>query len=315
MSAHASSISVSATGTVYPEARGESVKAPRLPDFISKRRYNRSSEPFQQNSARPFFLDFHILQSRGRFDYPSHRHTQYELILVQNGPYRCSLNGDFVELARGEALLIKPGDLHQDFFRAGQAHFVVHFQLYLGGSRRAPVIPLFQDDVSREQQVCRSDLSGQFDLIDEIAREADSAHPYASGIQDALLEVLFWRVIRNLPPEGLSNRFQQVSQDQDFLTRLYALFDAAVATGLPVPEMAARMGVSRRTLHQRVRRLTGSTPKAAFDRYRIDLARDLLKNPELSIKEISFRLGFANPYHFSRVFKRTTGAAPSTRFN
>ena len=304
-------MSVSATGTVYPETPGGRPQAERLPPFITKRRYNRSSESYQQNSARPFFLDFHILRSEGRYDYPLHRHTQYELILVQKGPYRCALNGATVALERGEALLIKPGDEHRDFFVAGQAHFVLHFQLYLGGSRQAPTVPLFQGDVAIEQQTCRSDLSGRFDLIDQIAREAESSQPYASGIQDALLEILFWRVIRHLPRDGLSSQFRQVSRDQDFLSRLYGAFDAHAASGFGVEDMARQLGVSTRTLHHQVKRLTGVTPKAAFDRYRVELARDLLKNPDLSVKEIGFRLGFANPYHFSRVFKRVTGLAPS----
>jgi transcriptional regulator GlxA family with amidase domain len=39
-------------------------------------------------------------------------------------------------------------------------------------------------------------------------------------------------------------------------------------------------------------------------------ARELLAGSALSVKQISFRLGFTDPYHFSRIFKRKTGFAP-----
>lgn len=44
---------------------------------------------------------------------------------------------------------------------------------------------------------------------------------------------------------------------------------------------------------------------------RINKAIELLKHPEMNISAISDRLGFPNPYHFSRVFKKVTGVSPS----
>jgi AraC-like DNA-binding protein len=31
----------------------------------------------------------------------------------------------------------------------------------------------------------------------------------------------------------------------------------------------------------------------------------------MSVKEVSYRLGFSNPYHFSRVYKQVLGCPPS----
>lgn len=45
---------------------------------------------------------------------------------------------------------------------------------------------------------------------------------------------------------------------------------------------------------------------------RIKNAKNLLKNPYLSIKEISFKSGYADPNYFARVFKKETQISPTT---
>ena len=42
--------------------------------------------------TKPHFLDFHKLTMDGNFEYPIHRHTDYEAIYVVKGPYCCNLN-------------------------------------------------------------------------------------------------------------------------------------------------------------------------------------------------------------------------------
>jgi transcriptional regulator GlxA family with amidase domain len=49
--------------------------------------------------------------------------------------------------------------------------------------------------------------------------------------------------------------------------------------------------------------------------YQLDLkirrAREMLVSTDLSIKEISYELGFQSIHYFSRIFKNKTGMAPS----
>ena len=45
---------------------------------------------------------------------------------------------------------------------------------------------------------------------------------------------------------------------------------------------------------------------------RIEAACNLLKNTNLSLKEISFKVGYSNQYYFSSCFKKKTGKTPSS---
>ena len=48
---------------------------------------------------------------------------------------------------------------------------------------------------------------------------------------------------------------------------------------------------------------------------RIENAKKLMKQGELSIKEISHLSGYSDPNYFSRLFKKREGVSPSTFFN
>jgi transcriptional regulator GlxA family with amidase domain len=48
-----------------------------------------------------------------------------------------------------------------------------------------------------------------------------------------------------------------------------------------------------------------------LQRVRVQHARELLKDIDLSIKEVAARTGFSDPYHFSRVFRRIDGLSPA----
>jgi len=56
---------------------------------------------------------------------------------------------------------------------------------------------------------------------------------------------------------------------------------------------------------------TGISPGQYHLSLRIRQAKDLLINTDLSIKEISYRLGFESIYYFSRIFKSKTGINPT----
>lgn len=53
------------------------------------------------------------------------------------------------------------------------------------------------------------------------------------------------------------------------------------------------------------------TPYAYYSSLRVEKASELLKTTKLSVKEIAFRLGFADEHYFSAAFKQQTGLSPS----
>jgi AraC-like DNA-binding protein len=59
------------------------------------------------------------------------------------------------------------------------------------------------------------------------------------------------------------------------------------------------------------RRQTGQSPMAYVRQRRMEVARAHLAASDDSIENIARRVGFDDPFHFSRVFRRIVGVAPS----
>lgn len=78
-----------------------------------------------------------------------------------------------------------------------------------------------------------------------------------------------------------------------------------------VSAYAARLEVSPNYLNKTVKSHTHRTAIDWIEIARLNLAQQLLKNPEIPISEIAERTGLDDQSYFSRFFKRKTGLTPS----
>jgi transcriptional regulator GlxA family with amidase domain len=80
---------------------------------------------------------------------------------------------------------------------------------------------------------------------------------------------------------------------------------------LQISELAARFGLSERTLSRRFAAATGHGPRAYLRHTRIQHAMHLLETASDPIDQVRRRAGYSDPAAFRRVFKHLTGLSPS----
>ena len=80
---------------------------------------------------------------------------------------------------------------------------------------------------------------------------------------------------------------------------------------LSVAQMAGIMKMGKESFVTRFHAELGSSPKHLFNRIRAAAAAEALCDPETTVRELSFRYGFANEFYFSRFFKRHFGLSPA----
>ncbi len=113
---------------------------------------------------------------------------------------------------------------------------------------------------------------------------------------------------------GLVKRAIQKNIPQD---RKQALVSEAVHIieekegNLSIDEVAGQLFVSKDYLRHLFTQYTGQSPMRTIVSCRIDHAKKLLMNPELSVVDVADMCGFDDPYYFSRLFKNHTGKSPS----
>lgn len=74
--------------------------------------------------------------------------------------------------------------------------------------------------------------------------------------------------------------------------------------------MAEFFGVSKEYLCRRVKKLMGRSPLDLWREAKINWAKILLRKAGFGVAETARRVGFEDPYYFSRVFKQCTGTSP-----
>lgn len=74
--------------------------------------------------------------------------------------------------------------------------------------------------------------------------------------------------------------------------------------------IAADLGMAESTLRRRFFKATGKSVHSFFIEERIGEARTLLATSDLSVKQVSERLGYSDVYYFTRQFKNYVGTPP-----
>ena len=103
----------------------------------------------------------------------------------------------------------------------------------------------------------------------------------------------------------------KVPDQDDELASIVAVMDLAVHEAYPRIEwVAAKLGTTRRSLQRRLA-AHGTTFLRLAEETLLRRAKVLLYDGRKPITDIALELGYAEPAHFTRAFRRWTGVAPS----
>jgi AraC-like DNA-binding protein len=259
----------------------------------------------------PFAVRFGRLDERSvaqPHQQTEHRHADHELMLPTRGVYQCRLNGRRVEVPAGGAVLVSPGDRHQDDTPSPVAFRAICFSLLPSPTPDCSA-PLLAADAHLGVRVLARATS-LHELAQRLADSDRDGGQAASLLQDAICSELVARLVGLLPVTALIPELAKRIAQAGFSSALVALFDRHPHGRLDVPAMASALGLGERAFHVRCQRELGSSPAKLYLRFRLGLAREELRVLGSSVATVAERLGFATPSHFSVAYRRCFGAAP-----
>ncbi|RIV17849.1 AraC family transcriptional regulator [Fibrisoma montanum] len=125
----------------------------------------------------------------------------------------------------------------------------------------------------------------------------------AAGLLFSFLEYLLgiYPDSANSVLPGMSNRLVR-----QFSQLLHTHFQEQKEVGF----YADQLNVSARHLSELLKQETGKSAKQSIEDFVLFEARSLLKQTDLSIKEIVYWLGYDDPSYFTRLFRSKTGCTP-----
>jgi AraC-like DNA-binding protein len=129
----------------------------------------------------------------------------------------------------------------------------------------------------------------------------------AIAIPEALMAAPMSRY-RSFPAADAGIQQNNLAQT-DFATSLRLLLTGYLDEGLTMTDCADLVGMSDRTLQRRLAQHE-TTFNELLDQTRFDSAKQLLQDKSISLSDIGYELGYANPANFTRAFRRWAGVSP-----
>ena len=143
------------------------------------------------------------------------------------------------------------------------------------------------------------------DLFADLQASGRAARAHAPDICACLLELLIFQAADNAltQDEAESPAQQTYRRSRDLIEsrflELHTLSDVAEASHINAPYLCRLF-----------KRYSAESPYQMLIRLKMRYAADLLNGPPTLIKQAAKTTGFADPYHFSRVFKKIYGVSP-----
>ncbi len=150
-------------------------------------------------------------------------------------------------------------------------------------------------------------------IFKEFEKKASYKHKILGNLFVVLLLKIKEKFWLSYNPKEEGNRSSQIVKS--FKLLLEQKFKKAAITPLSnaflVQDYANELHLHPNYLNTVIKSKTGKTVNDWIVKRTLSTAKALLKNTALTSKEISFHLGFSEPTHFSRFFKRHTQLSPS----
>lgn len=180
--------------------------------------------------------------------------------------------------------------------------FVKYFVCFAGTAaeqrlKRAGVAP-----GQWRQVAAHGEIRGAFE---ELIREGQWHNPLTRELCTALGELLLLRVAAAVRARAAGDPTRET------FARCKTLIEANAERLVSLEDIAAAARLDVSTVCRLFRRFQGTSPYQYLLRRKMNLAAEHLIETGAPVKDAAARVGFADPYHFSRVFKAVHGVPPS----
>jgi AraC family transcriptional regulator len=143
-------------------------------------------------------------------------------------------------------------------------------------------------------------------LLAQMVREGQARTKYSPPICDTLFELVLLKI-----QEALAVGADQPPAGQEKFLRVKKIIDTQAAELPSLAALSQRAGIPPVALCKLFAQHLGLSPFRYLMRRKMEIAAEHLAQHGGLIKEAAAHVGFADPYHFSRRFKRAHGVTPT----
>lgn len=147
------------------------------------------------------------------------------------------------------------------------------------------------------------------ELMPMLIKELQSTHALRDAHVITLLRAILIELKRIITGESVDTAHYTPAERK--VQTLITTLSAACDREWTLKAMADQCNIQRTQLGKIFQKLTNCTPMEYLSRLRLERARTLLRETDLSITEIAFTCGFNSSQYFAKIFKHATHFTPS----
>ena len=267
-------------------------------------------------------ITIHYFEFDKNFQSHTESHDFWELVYAEKGDI-ISVSGEKeITVREGEVLFHKPGISHShraDGQRAPNV-FIISFEC------KNEAMRYFED---KHMLLDKSLLGFVFSIIEEskltfelpysdpALKKMELRKPPALGGQQVIknyLELLLINLMRAEAKKENSSAVFLVREQYDELISdmVIEYMKKHICKNISMQDVCGELHYNRSYIYRQFKKTTGTSVMTYFTKLKIDKAKELLRENDRSIAEISNYLSFDNPNYFSKAFKKAVGYTPST---
>ena len=260
----------------------------------------------KKRGTAEFPLEFyHLTQEHPRYQMTFHWHLDYELIYIREGHFSLTLDGRTYRLSAGDAAWIGEGLIHGGFPENCVYECLVYDLHALTNNTPlcARSAAVFTAD-PRSHATVFSVGSAEATIIRTIFGTERSV-----GYEWTLIG-LIWQLIGRLMQRDTAEPLphtRQVNQLKSALSYIRKHYDEPIT----LETLAQTAGMAPRYFCRAFAAMTGKTPIAYLNYYRIEQAGERLLLTDERITDIAFSCGFNDAGYFTKAFTKQKGLSPS----
>jgi AraC-like DNA-binding protein len=241
-----------------------------------------------------------------------HKHSFYEILWVDEGKSRQTIDYQSYELQGKSLFFISPGQVHEfegwRGLKGGTIMFTENFFLQNHINKDKLFELSFLDNIYFNPSLLLqcSEYTSFRNYIDLLLQEKEQTAP-STGILQSLLHILLLQIHRSV---AISQE-AEVSRRHIILYKHFkTMLEKDFSEALTVKDYAVKLNITQHHLNHTIKRVTGKTATEVIRARSILEAKRLLHFSDSSVSEIAAQLNYFDSSYFAKIFKADTGLAP-----
>jgi AraC family transcriptional regulator, transcriptional activator of pobA len=257
------------------------------------------------------FIQQRCAETEGRII--THRHLDlFHVMYLYNGSAKAVLDGNEFRIHAPLLVTVPPMCIH-GFTPTETIHGHL---LTIPGSSMSHLLSYEETytEFAEQPKIIRGDGIGKWPDLDqmfrELAREYTHDNPSRYIAIQSILRLIFVWAIRHQSSSVAGLDVSSSDRDATRIRKFKKLIEINYKTGLSIKEYASQMGLSSAQLNNICRsKVSQSALQIVHERVTLEAKRYLIYT-SLTISEVAYELGFADPAYFTRFFSKQVGEPP-----